>query len=71
MGARVSINGAGHQVDVQHDGGDLSYVVEKAQKLWEDTRQPEEGGASFGFAAERQTQSSGRWLGRGDQPAVK
>jgi hypothetical protein len=72
MGTHVSISGRGHQIDVQHDGGDLTYVIEKAQKLWDDTVQPEEtGGASYGFQGERQHNSNGWRLGQGDQPAVK
>ncbi len=35
--SRVSINGDGHQIEVQHDGTDLVYVIEKAQKLWAET----------------------------------
>jgi hypothetical protein len=72
--SKVSINGAGHAIEVQHDGGDLAYVIGKAQKLWEDTRQPEQGGAaSYGFASEREQRKDGfTWrLGEGGQPAVK
>jgi hypothetical protein len=45
---KVNINGGGHQVEVEHDTTDLSYVVEKAQKLWNETRRPERS-AGFGL----------------------
>lgn len=35
---KVHINGGLHQVEVEHDSNDLSYVIEKAQKLWEETK---------------------------------
>jgi hypothetical protein len=47
---KVSINGGGHYVEVDHEGADLSYVVEKAQKLWNETRQPERS-AGFSLSA--------------------
>lgn len=34
---RININGAGHQVEIDVDSPDLSYVIEKAQKLWDET----------------------------------
>jgi hypothetical protein len=49
-------------------------VIEKAQKLWEDTRQPEQAGAaSYGFTSEREQRRDGyTWrLGEGGQPTVK
>lgn len=47
---KVSINGGGHQVEVDHEGHDLTYVVEKTQKLWNETRSPQRG-AGFGLSA--------------------
>lgn len=50
---KVNINGAGHQVEIDVDSQDLSYVIEKAQKLWDDTR-PERGSPGYaGFQMER------------------
>ena len=50
---RVNINGAGHQVEVDHDGADLAYVVEKTQKLWDDTKPDTKGGGpAFGYSAQ-------------------
>lgn len=71
--SQVHISGTDHTVTVNHDGGDLTYVVEKAQKLWEDTRPPARApGAAFGFQAERRGGHQGfAWdMGRGEQPAV-
>lgn len=48
---KVVINGQRHQVEVDHDGADLVYVLEKAQKLYEETRPPER---PAGFTAERE-----------------
>lgn len=47
---KVIINGGGHQVELDYDSSDLSYVVEKAQKLWSETKSPERG-AGFGLTA--------------------
>ena len=33
--SRVEINAGGRHIIVDHDGTDLAYVVEKAEKLWE------------------------------------
>lgn len=56
---RVNINGGNHQVEVQHDGADLAYVIDKAQKLYEDTKPPERGlGPAYGFSMERRPQPS-------------
>ena len=50
---RVNINGAGHQVEIDCDSPDLSYVIEKAQKLWDATR-PEKGSPGYaGFQMDR------------------
>jgi hypothetical protein len=71
---RVNINGAGHQVEVQHDGGDLAYVIEKAQKLWDDTKPPDgrvgPGGAGqmIGFAAQPREWAD---LRDGERPVVR
>jgi hypothetical protein len=35
---RVNINGAGHQVEIECDHPDPGYVIEKAQRLYEETR---------------------------------
>jgi hypothetical protein len=69
--SRVEINGAGHQVVIDHDGHDLAYVVEKAQKLWETTQgeQPPPGSA-YGFSTERDrglnVSTNKRWGGEID-----
>lgn len=70
---KVNINGSNHQVEVDHDGGDLTYVVEKAQKLWNDTKPSDRPGPAYGFTAEREQRAGGfAWnMGEGDQPAVK
>lgn len=39
--SQVHIGGPEHTVTVDHNGGDLAYVIEKAQKLWDDTRPPQ------------------------------
>jgi hypothetical protein len=49
---RVNINGAGHQVEVDHDGSDLSYVIDKAQKLWNETKPADRSAAAIGFSAQ-------------------
>lgn len=52
--SQVHISGPTHTVTVSHDGGDLSYIVEKAQKLWDDTRPAANGtGPAYGFSIER------------------
>lgn len=50
---QIKISGQGHEVVIDHDGGDLAYVVEKAQKLWDDTKSHEVKSAGFGFLSER------------------
>lgn len=60
--SKVHISSQAHEVTVDHDGGDLSYVIEKAQKLWNDTRPPErDPGPAFGFSAERDRGLSVGW----------
>jgi hypothetical protein len=71
--SQVHISGANHTVMVTHDGGDLTYVIEKAQKLWDDTKPPERGpGPAVGFQAEREYRRGGfEWnMGAGGQPVV-
>jgi hypothetical protein len=71
--SQVHISRHDHTVTVNHDGGDLAYVVEKAQKLWDETRPPEQSpGPAFGFQAERAHGRGGfAWgMKRGEQPAV-
>jgi len=72
---QVSISTGQHQVTVNHDGGDLTYVIEKAQKLFADTKpvDPPAGPAYAGFALERRPDDAGfAWrLGDGQQPPVR
>lgn len=49
---RVNISGSNHQVEVQHDGADLAYVIEKAQKLWNETAPAEPSAPAYGFTAQ-------------------
>lgn len=50
---QVSIAGSNHTVTVDHEGADLVYVVEKAQKLWDETKPAEHGpGPAIGFSSE-------------------
>jgi len=51
---KVNICGAGHQVEIEVDHTDLSYVIEKAKRLFEETRPERErpGVASAGFQTE-------------------
>lgn len=51
--SQVHISSPSHTVTVNHDGGDLAYVVEKAQKLWQDTKgdQPSPG-PGIGFTSQ-------------------
>lgn len=71
--SQVHISNAAHTVTVTHDGTDLVYVIEKAQKLYNDTRPPERpAGPAVGFQAEREHRRDGyAHLGEGGQPAVK
>jgi hypothetical protein len=68
----ISLND--HTVTVQHDGADLSYVVEKAQKLFNETKPTgrTSAGPAFGFQAERSSGHRGfAWeMGKGEQPGV-
>lgn len=69
---QVHISRHDHTVTVNHDGGDLAYVIEKAQKLWDDTKPTTStAGPAFGFQAER-TYSGGGYadMRHGEQPAV-
>lgn len=73
--SQIHIAGAAHTVIVTHDGTDLAYLIEKAQKLYEETRPADQpAGPATGFQqVERQHQSSGfAWrMGEGQQPVVK
>ncbi len=57
--SQVHISGPNHTVTVNHDGADLTYVIEKAQKLYEDTRPADRslGPGAAGF----QTQMANQW----------
>lgn len=68
---RIHISGQGREVTVDHDGAELAYVAEKAQKLWEDTREPEKPYPAYGFSMEREDRGDRyRWgLGAQDGPA--
>lgn len=72
----VNINGSGHQVEIEHDGGDLGYVIEKAQKLWNETKPKDVGtGPAFGYSAQVKLHSNGSTyqpasFGHGDRPVV-
>lgn len=72
---QVSISTGQHQVTVNHDGGDLAYVIEKAQKLFDDTRPANPpAGPATGFAVvERRSDAAGfAWrMGDGQQPPVR
>ena len=74
---RVNINGANHQVEIQHDGSDLAYVVEKAQKLWDETRPADgEPRGAYGFQAQVNLPSNRSQYGaasfrHGNQPVVE
>lgn len=51
--SQVHISSQTHTVTVNHDGGDLAYIVEKAQKLWDETRPPEtKTGPGYGFSSQ-------------------
>lgn len=69
--SRIHINGQGHEVTVEHDGAELAYVVEKAQKLWQDTREQDKPYAAYGFTNEREGRTDRyRWgLGAQGGPA--
>lgn len=70
--SRAHISRHDHTVTVDHDGADLSYLIEKAQKLWNETKPPDRPGPAFGFQVERANSHNGfAWnMGRGDQPGV-
>lgn len=70
--SRVEINSGGHQVIVDHDSSDLTYVIDKARALWESTK-PAPGPATSGFAiTERQAPKIGfADMGAGRQPDVR
>lgn len=51
---QVSISAADHTVTVNHDGGDLTYVIEKTQRLWDETRAAIRPGPATGFTSQIQ-----------------
>jgi hypothetical protein len=66
---KVNISGPNHQIEVNHDGADLTYVIEKAQKLFDDTKPSERGFGAYGFSMERQQQPNG-WKRFDTDPAL-
>lgn len=68
---QVHISRHDHTVTVNHDGADLTYVIEKAQKLWDETKPEDRPGPAFGFQAERAYRRGG-WadMRNGEQPDV-
>ena len=51
--SQVHISNQTHTVTVNHDSTDLSYLIDKAQKLWEDTRPPAASpGPAIGFTSQ-------------------
>jgi len=72
---KVNINGANHQVEVDHDCTDLGYVIEKAQKLWDATKPADKSAPAFGYSTQVKLPSNGSAygpasLGHGDRPVV-
>jgi hypothetical protein len=72
---KVNINGANHQVEIDHDSTDLSYVVEKAQNLWDATKPADKSGPAFGYSAQINVSTNNGGYGpasfrHGDQPVV-
>lgn len=64
--SRVEINSGGRHVIVDHDGTDLSHVVEKAEALWKSVEAPEpRPGPAYGFQAEK----APRWDHERQRPA--
>ena len=69
---KVNINGAGHQVEIDVDPTDLNYVIEKAQKLYEETKPDKAGPGYAGFQMERGHQPGGYAdMRHGDRPDVQ
>ena len=74
---RVNINGANHQVEVQHDSADLADVIEKAQKLWDDTSAgARDAGPAFGYSTQASLDTNRSVYGQasfkhGDRPVVE
>ena len=72
---KVNINGANHQVEIDHDSADLGYVIEKAQKLWDATKPADKFGAAFGYSTQVHLARNGGSSGPAgfdykEQPAV-
>lgn len=64
--SRIEIRDGDRHVIVDHDGGDLAYVVEKAEKLWKATEGPEKSqGPAYGFQADRRWSADVAPLGNG------
>lgn len=56
---QVHISGPNHTVTVNHDGGDLTYVIEKTQKLYDETK-PVDRSLGPGYAGFQQ-ERKGQW----------
>lgn len=69
---KVNINGTNHQVEIDHDGNDLSYVVDKAKALWEQTKPADAGkGPAFGYSTQVAHQQAGyASFNHNEQPVV-
>lgn len=52
--SRIEINAGSRHIVVEHDGGDLAYVIDKAEALWKATEAAEPPpGPAYGFQADR------------------
>lgn len=72
---KVNINGANHQVEIEHDSDDLADVIKKARRLWDATKPNDKPGPAFGYSAQVNvsTNSSAYGpasFGHGDRPVV-
>jgi hypothetical protein len=72
---KVNINGATHQVEIEHAGADLGYVIDKAQKLWDETKPADKSAPAFGYStqvkvATNHSSYGPASLGHGDRPVV-
>lgn len=69
---KVNINGAGHQVEIECDSPDLGYVIEKAQKLYEETKPDKAGPGYAGFQMERDHRYGGvADMRLGERPTIE
>ena len=58
--AQVHIDGGIHKVEIEHDSADLSYVIEKAKQLWDDTKPPvRPNGLAMGYTTPANTPAAG------------